>query len=245
MTNSVTAAMRLTAVTKRYAEATALSGIDLDVPVGQTTGLIGVNGAGKSTLIKCALDLLAVTSGRIEIFGRDHRRARAREPLAYLSERFTPPHYATGEELLRFLCGLHGAPYEPQRAVAECTDLELDPAVLGQRVRDYSKGMAQKLGLIACLLSRRRFLLLDEPMSGLDPKAHALFRQRLLRLKADGVTLFFSTHALGDVALLCDRVVVIHAGSLRYTGSTAELLVSQQTGSLDEAFLRLIASPPA
>lgn len=227
-------------ITKHYAGKLALAGVSLAVPAGQATGLLGVNGAGKSTLIRAALDLIAIDSGEITIFGADHRNPAARRDLAYLAERFVPPHYSTGRELLSCLCALHGIAFDAQAARAECAALEFDPAELGRRARDYSRGMAQKLGLIACLLARRRLLMLDEPMNGLDPQAHALFRKRLLACKAEGATLFFSTHTLADVTAVCDQVIVMHGGELRFSGTTAAFRASAAGENLEQAFLALL-----
>ncbi len=118
--------------------------------------------------------------------------------------------------------------------------LDLDPAALGRPVRAYSKGMAQKLGLAACFLSGKRLLILDEPVSGLDPKARALVKRHLLRLKAAGHTLFFSTHALPDVEELCDRMAILHGGEIRFVGSPAECRERFEAETLEQAFLNCI-----
>ena len=162
--------------------------------------------------------------------------------MSYLAERFVPPPYLTGAELLRHLLALHGLAYDAATAVAEASALQLCPAALSASIRTYSKGMAQKLGLVACVLARRPLLVLDEPMSGLDPAARALFKQRLHALKLAGTALFFSTHQLTDLEPLCDRVVLIDAGRVLFDGPPATLLAQTATTDLERAFLRCIAA---
>jgi len=241
----MTAALSVSGLTKRYRRRTVLDGVSFEVADGAATALLGVNGAGKSTLIRAVLDLVDIDAGSIALFGEPHHKARAREPLAYLGERFLPPHFARGREVLTLLCRLHGVPFDAARAAVECKALELDVAALERPAREYSKGMLQKLGLVACLLANRPLLLLDEPMSGLDPQAHALIRERLHALRASGTTLFFSTHALRDVAELCERVIVLHAGRVRFDGTVRELALLHPARDLERAFLSLIATPPA
>ena len=173
-------ALRLVALTKDYGTTSVLAGVSFDVRPGELFGLIGVNGAGKTTLLKCLLDLCDVADGRIEIFGVPHRSTTARARLAYLPERFNPPFYLTGRDFLRYMAELHRAPYDAD-AVSRIFDaLDLDLAALAKPVRSYSKGMTQKLGLAACLLSGKELQILDEPASGLDPKARALLKAELL-----------------------------------------------------------------
>jgi len=241
----MTAALTVSAVTKRYRQRPVLDGVSFQVPGGAATALLGVNGAGKSTLIRAVLDLIDIDAGSIDIFGQAHHRARSRAPLAYLGERFLSPHFARGREVLTLLCRLHGVDFDHARAVAECQALELDPSALERPAREYSKGMMQKLGLVACLLANRPLLLLDEPMSGLDPQARALIRERLRALRTAGTTIFFSTHALRDVGELCDRVIVLHAGRVRFDGPVGDLALLHPTRDLERAFLALIDTPPA
>jgi ABC-2 type transport system ATP-binding protein len=239
------AALAVEGVTKRYRRRLALDGVGFALEPGSATALLGLNGAGKSTLIRAVLDLLPIDAGRIRIFGEDHRRARARAPLAYLGERFLPPHFARGREVLAMLAGLHELRFDADRVAAECARLDFDPAVLDRPAREYSKGMLQKLGLVACLLAGRPLLLLDEPMSGLDPLARALIRDRLRALSTEGGTLFFSTHSLRDVEELCSRVLVLHGGHLRFDGTVEALAARDPARDLERAFLALLAGHAA
>lgn len=233
----MTSALRLQQVGLRYGARRALDRVSLEIPQGAAVALLGLNGAGKSTLLRAILDLVAIDTGTISIFQRSHREPAARLAVAGLGEVFTPPRYATGREFLSLLCHLHGQDYHPEHAARECLALALDPAVLLHPAREYSKGMAQKLGLVACVLVAPPLLLLDEPMGGLDPHSHALFRARLQALQAAGTTLFFSTHALADVPVLCDRVVVIEAGAICFDDSLNTLAPD---GELEHALLALL-----
>ena len=142
---------------------------------------------------------------------------------------------------------MQAAPYDRGATEQMLRRLDLDRAVLAQPVRAYSKGMTQKLGLAACVLARKDLYILDEPSSGLDPRAHALLKAQLLELKREARTVLFTSHALADVAELCDRVAVIHAGTLRYLGTPAALCAQYLCSDLEQAFLRCIdgAAQPA
>jgi ABC-2 type transport system ATP-binding protein len=119
--------------------------------------------------------------------------------------------------------------------------LDLEPAALKRTVRQYSKGMTQKLGLAACLLSRKRLYILDEPMSGLDPKARALLKEQLRQLQRSGSTLFLTSHALADVDELCDAMAILHDGRIRFAGTPAECRGRYDAATLEQAFLACIA----
>ena len=234
-------ALRFAQVEKRYAGAPVVSGFSLDVRRGEFFGLIGVNGAGKTTLIKCLLDFCDADGGAIEIFSVPHTSTSARARIAYLPERFNPPFYLTGRDFLHYMLGLHRTRYDEAEAVRAFVALDLEPAALDRPARAYSKGMMQKLGLAACLLSGKDLYVLDEPTGGLDPKARALLKRELIALRRSGRTLFFTSHTLADVADLCDRLAVMHAGRLRFAGTPAELTGRTGTSSLEQAFLACIA----
>jgi len=237
--------LSFTRVVKRYGTNTVLDELDLVVAPGETLGLVGINGAGKSTLLKALLDLTAIDSGDISIYGGHHRRTAAREPIAYLAEQFQPPYFARGIDYLRFVARLHRVTVKQVRVEEECALLELDPAALGQPVSQYSKGMRQKLGLIGCMLTDRPLLILDEPMSGLDPKARALFKARLERAKKAGVTVFFSTHLLDDVGRLCDRIAVLDGGSIRFLGTVEAFAAAHPADGLEASFLACLRGSAA
>jgi ABC-2 type transport system ATP-binding protein len=233
-------ALRFQNVVKHYAGMQVLRGIDLDVAAGEAFALVGVNGAGKTSLIKCLLDFIALDGGDIAIFGVNSKLPAARQPLAFLPERFQPPYYLTGNDFLRYVLQLQDQPYDPAAVAETLQALDLDPSALKRTAREYSKGMTQKLGLAASLLSKKKLLVLDEPASGLDPKAHALLKRRLLRLREDGSTLFFTTHALADVDELCDRFAILHDGALRFVGTPAACRAQFGADTLEQAFLACI-----
>jgi ABC-2 type transport system ATP-binding protein len=233
-------ALRFTDVVKNFGRTQALRGVTFNVNRGEFFGLVGVNGAGKTTLLKCLLDFCNISSGSIEIFGTPHHLTAARQRLAFLPERFNPPYYLTGDDFIHYVLDMQSTPYDRMATERMLRAFDLDLSALKLPVRAYSKGMTQKLGLAACLLSRKELYILDEPASGLDPKAHALLKARLDELKSEACTVFFTSHALADVAAICDRVAVIHAGRLRFAGTPAQLCAQHASGDLEQAFLRCI-----
>lgn len=227
-----------------YGQHRVLEGVDLAIDPNEYIGLVGVNGAGKTTLIKGLLDFCEIDGGGIEIFGVSHKKTEARARLAFLPERFVPPQFLTGREFLRCMTRLYGSELRPARIERVLTDLDLDPTVLSKPVRDLSKGMAQKLGLAACLLSGKDLFVLDEPMSGLDPKARAILKRYLRKLKEQGHTVFFSTHLLADVETLCDRMAVLHDGHVSYFGSPQAFRARYGTDTMEEAYLKCVGYGP-
>jgi ABC-2 type transport system ATP-binding protein len=232
--------VRIAALEKRYAGVRALARVDLEIEAGAAFGLVGANGAGKTTLIKCLLDLTAADSGSAQIFGVDCRLPAARGRLAYLPERFVPPHYLRGAEFIRMMLELAGASYDAARAAELLDALELERGVLERPVRSLSKGMTQKLGLAACFLVERDLVLLDEPMSGLDPAARVAVKSVLRRLRAQGRTLFFTSHVLSDVEELCSSIAVLDRGAVRFHGTPAALCARYGEAGLELAFMRCI-----
>jgi len=234
------AAVRVSALEKRYGTHRVLETVDLDVASGASFGLLGLNGAGKTTLIKCLLDLCAHDAGAIALYGVPASEPRARARLAYLPEQFVPPHYLCGREFLALMLALAGKRYDAGRVGACLAQLELDSAVLERRVRALSKGMTQKLGLAAVLLVERDLTVLDEPMSGLDPASRIAVKSALRDLVAEGRTLFFTSHVLADVEELCDVIAVLDQGTIRFRGAPGELCARTGEANLERAFLRCI-----
>ncbi len=234
-------ALRFNNIAKSFGGITALGDFSLEVRRGEFFGLVGENGSGKTTLIKCMLDFCDADSGSIEIFGIQHTGTEARARVAYLPERFNPPFYLTGRDFLRYMLKLYRAPYDASRVAHTFEALGLDLSALTRPARTYSKGMTQKLGLAACLLSGKELYVLDEPTSGLDPKARALLKRELRELRHARRTLFFTSHALADVAEMCDRMAIVHAGRLQFAGTPDELQRKYGGGDLEQAFLACIA----
>jgi len=237
---TTTTALSFSGVHKTFGAHVALADFSLEVPEGESFGLVGVNGAGKTTLIKCLLDFATPDAGSIRIFEVPHAETAARRRLAFLPERFLPPYYLTGADFLRYMLTLHRSEYAEHRARTMLEALDLDVRALKLPVRSFSKGMTQKLGIAACLLSDKPLYVFDEPTSGLDPKARALLKRQLLALRAAGRTLFITSHLLADVEQLCDRLAVLHGGTVRFVGTPAELLARHATTDMEAAFLACI-----
>lgn len=238
-------ALRFNQVGKSFAGTAALAAFSLEVRRGEFFGLVGENGAGKTTLIKCMLDFCDIDSGSIEIFGVPHTATAARARLAFLPERFNPPFYLTGRDFLQYMLKLHHTPYDDAQVERMFNALDLDLSALTRPARTYSKGMTQKLGLAAGLLSGKDLYILDEPTSGLDPKARALLKRQLRELRHTHRTLFFTSHALADVAEMCDRMAIVHGGRLQFAGTPDELTRKFGVSDLEQAFLSCIADTAA
>jgi ABC-type multidrug transport system ATPase subunit len=227
-------------ICKRFGERQALQSVSVAVPTGAVFGLIGLNGAGKTTLLKCLLDFTFPDAGDIRIFSLPASDAAARAPLAYLPERFVPPSYLTGLEYIQMMSRMYGVTLENGRVEAAVAAIDLDPDLLPKRVGSYSKGSGQKLGIAAVLLSDRHLLVLDEPMSGLDPRARAYLKAEIKVTQRRGATVLFSSHSLADIEELCDCFALLHKGQIRHVGTASQLCERTGAGTLDAAFLRAI-----
>lgn len=227
-------------IRKSYGRHLVLDGISLTLRPGEIFGLIGLNGAGKTTLIKSLLDLSRADAGSATIFGQPTTNVAARERVSYLPEKFTPSRYLKGMEHLSLALSYYHKKLDTSQARQLAAELDLDPAVLDRKVGSYSKGMGQKLGLIGAFLVDQPFMILDEPMSGLDPRARIRLKDVMLRAKGEGKTLFFSSHILSDIDEICDRICVIHDAKVVYLGTAAEFKPSFGETSLERAFLKAI-----
>jgi ABC-2 type transport system ATP-binding protein len=205
-----------------------LRDLSLDIPEGEVFGYVGPNGAGKSTTIKLLLGLVQPTAGTASVLGYPAGDARARRQIGFLPENPSFYEYLTGHELLRYYGQLLGVdrPRLVQQARHLLDEVGLSHAAT-QQIRKYSKGMVQRLGLAQALLGEPRVLILDEPMSGLDPIGRKEVRDLILRQKDLGRTVFFSTHILPDIEVLCDRVGILVNGCLRDVGRLDEILKTQ------------------
>ena len=230
-------------VSKRFGKQPALRSVSFAVPQGSVFGLVGLNGAGKTTLIKCLLNFTFPDSGDVRIYSLPATEASARRPLAYLPERFIPPSYLTGLEYLQMMSRMYGVTPEDRHIEAAAAAIDLDPKFLAKRVGAYSKGSGQKLGIAAVLLSERNLLVLDEPMSGLDPRARACLKREIKVAHARGATVLFSSHSLADIEELCDSFTLLHEGEIRYVGGAAELCARTGVDTLDAAFLKALEGP--
>ena len=222
-----------------------ISDISIQTMPEEFFGLIGLNGAGKTTLIKSILGLRSQSEGDISIFGKPCTDASSKQNLAYLPERFAPPWFLTGIEFLRFSLKLYNQTADDALFYEYAEKLALDKNALKRRVQTYSKGMRQKLGLLATVLTNCKLLILDEPMSGLDPRARTLVKDMLMDIKKEGRTIFLSSHILADMDEICDKVAVLHDGVIQFTGKPAALKKQTSCENLERAFLHFIEKPQA
>jgi ABC-2 type transport system ATP-binding protein len=227
-------------ISKSYAKRRVLNDIHFSLVPGEIFGLIGLNGAGKTTLIKIMLDLASAESGAVSIFGEPSTSIKARSQLSYLPEKFQPSRYLRGMEYLDLSLAYYGKKLDEDLARDYAAKLDLSPLVLDARVGSYSKGMGQKLGLAGAFMVGAPLLILDEPMSGLDPRARIKLKDTLLDARKQGSTIFFSSHILSDIDEICDRIGVIHDGRLFFIGTPGEFKKKHGSDMLERAFLNSI-----
>ncbi len=232
--------LKIDDVSVSYGKESVIRNISLQVKTGESFGLMGLNGAGKTTLIKTILGLRRQNSGDIRIYDRPCGDQESKARLAYLPERFEPPWFLTGLEFLRFSLRLYGQTFDEDKILQSAKRLDLEPAVLGRRVQTYSKGMRQKLGLLGTILTGCSLLILDEPMSGLDPVARSQVKDMLAEAQTKDRTIFLSSHILADMDEVCGRVAVLHDSSIQFTGTPAELKKKTSSKNLERAFLYFI-----
>jgi ABC-2 type transport system ATP-binding protein len=203
----------------------AVDHLSLRVEAGQIFGLLGPNGSGKSTTIKMILGLLEPTLGDCAVFGVPSARVEARREVGYLPE---SPHfyrYLTGRELVHFYARMCGMPRSALAGrVAEVIALVGLEAAADRRVGTYSKGMLQRIGLAQALVHDPRLLILDEPTAGVDPLGSAAMAELILQLKARGKTVLITSHLLGQIEDICDRVAILDRGKLMVEGAVKDLV---------------------
>ena len=208
-------------LTKKYDGFTALGHLDLDVKKGEILGYLGPNGAGKTTTIRLLLGLIKPTSGQAHIFGLDSQKDKIaiHKRLAYVPGEAALWPSLTGEETLYLLGKIHGE--IDTKYLSELTRrFKFDTK---KKVRTYSKGNRQKINLIAALATRAELLIMDEPTAGLDPIMEQAFKESALEAKANGQTIFLSSHVLEEVEALCDRLAILRAGKLVELGTLEEM----------------------
>jgi ABC-2 type transport system ATP-binding protein len=206
----------------------ALEDLSIDVRPGEIFGFLGPNGAGKSTMIRLLLGFLHPTAGSATVLDLDVVRdsVEIRRRVGYLPGGIALYDSLTGERLLDYLVALTGRP--PVRREELCDRLELSPRTLRRLVRDYSRGMRQKIGIVQALQHDPELAILDEPTEGLDPLMQRAFYTILDDLRADGRTIFFSSHVLSEVERVCDRVAIIRQGRLVALEEIGQLLARRK-----------------
>lgn len=232
--------LKISEISKSFGTALVLDQDSFEVKQNEIFGFIGLNGMGKTTLIKIMLDLLDQDDGEVEIFGVPRVLPSARKKVCYLPEKFQPSSQLKGEEFIKFVLDFYGKKFDEKKAKQICENLDLRFEVLKQKVTKYSKGMTQKLGLLATFLSEAELVILDEPMSGLDPKARIALKRELMAYKNSGKTVFFSSHILSDMDEICDAIAVLDNKKIVYCGSPQGFKNKHSQDNLDKAFLKEI-----
>lgn len=210
----------------------ALNDVSFEIKEGDLVGFLGANGAGKTTLIKCLLDFTRPSSGEIVFdqskMGRTPDDIKSN--IGYLPERAYLYQHLSGREFLEYVGALNNLKGSELRELIKkwSSRIEIEYA-LDKRVRSYSKGMQQRLGFVASLIHNPKFLVLDEPLSGLDPIGRRDFKKVLKELHTQGTTIFFSSHIVSDVEEICSKVVCLEKGRLIYTGTIENLMMSNNS----------------
>src|SRR5438132_1523080 len=209
----------------------AVRDLSLRVEPGEVYGLLGPNGSGKSTTLKIILGLVSPTRGRTKVFGRDSSLVESRQSVGFLPENSYFYKFLTGEETLRFfgrLCGLTGT--RLKQRVDELLELVGLTNARHQRLKTYSKGMLQRIGLAQALINEPDLVVLDEPTAGVDPAGSRQIRDLIVDLKRRGVTVLLSSHLLSQAQEICDRVGILADGALVREGRLEELIaIENQT----------------
>lgn len=212
-------------LTKLYGNRVGCRDIDLEVPARCVFGFLGPNGAGKSTLVKVLVGLLHPTAGEARLLGRPLGDIPVRRRIGYLPENFRYQDWLTGAELLDIHAALCGLPAgERRRRIGETLELVGLTGREHHRVRTYSKGMQQRLGVACALIGDPDLVFLDEPTSGLDPLGRREVRELIVRLRERGKTVFLNSHLLGEVEAVCDTVAIINKGQIVARGRLDDLL---------------------
>jgi len=223
----------------------AVKDLNLKVCAGEVFGFLGPNGAGKTTTMNVLLGFVHATAGAAYLFDVDVREPISRQRIGYLPELTYYYKFLTAEELLRFYAKIFKVPRDQvDRRIDQLMKLvELDHA-RKRPIKTYSKGMQQRVGLAQALINNPDLLILDEPTSGLDPLGRMKVREIIQRLKNEGKTVFFSSHELGEVETVCDRVAIISQGELKVAGRVSDLM-KQYQANLEMIFLKIIGYQPA
>ncbi|HMF77691.1 MAG TPA: ABC transporter ATP-binding protein [Bryobacteraceae bacterium] len=209
----------------RGREIKAVSNLTLRVPAGVKYGLLGPNGAGKTTFVKMLLSAVRPTAGSAVLFGQDAVRPESRRAVGYLPENHRFPTYLTGYGMLNFYASLSGMDAtERKRRVPEFLDLVGLNGWGEVRLKKFSKGMLQRLGLAQALIHKPKLLILDEPTDGVDPVGRRAIRDILNQLTGTGVTVFINSHLLSEVETFCDYVAIMRKGQLALEGKISNLL---------------------
>ncbi len=251
--------LRINQISKTFNKP-VLDNVSLEVNIAEIYGFIGLNGQGKTTLIKIILDLLDQDEGDAEFFGITKTLPNSRKKICYLPEKFQPAIHQTGFEFLDFALGFYHQIKENKHLANRksidfkhnknnqlnsqnnrireiCKNLDFNYDDLKLKIAKYSKGMTQKLGLLATFLSNADLIILDEPMSGLDPKARIALKNELISYRKLKKTIFFTSHILVDMDEICDKIAILHDAKIRFEGTPRAFKDKHNKPDLDHAFL--------
>jgi ABC-2 type transport system ATP-binding protein len=240
-------AVELRGLSKSYSSKWALRDLSLTVGRGEVFGFLGPNGAGKTTTVKILLGLVRPSGGEALLLGRPAGDPEARRRVGYLPENFRFHDWMTGRELLDFHGRLAGmAPAWRRQRADEVIELVGLAGRGDDRIRGYSKGMTQRIGLAQALMARPELVILDEPTSALDPLGRREVRDLIRGLKAEGTTVFLNSHLLGEVEMVCDRVAIVDRGRVLRSGRLDDLAgrrpeLRLQLDRVDEPLLALLS----
>jgi len=237
-------AVKLEKVAKRYADIVAVDYIDLDVKYGEIFGLLGPNGSGKSTTLKMVLGLVKPDSGSVNVLGinADDDPVTVKRHVGYVPESPRLYEFLTGLEYVDFVADIYSVDASEKKMrieeYLEAFDLE---GREGDMISSYSQGMKQKIALISAFLHKPKLLVLDEPLTGLDPKSARIVKDLLRKLASQGVTTIMSTHILEIAQAMCDRIAIMYEGRLLALGNMEELRQKARLpgSDLEEIFLKL------
>lgn len=236
--------LQIKGITKRFKEHLVLSEVSIKLKPGEILGLIGLNGIGKTTLIKIIIDLIKADRGEILLFGKSISDIYAKKRICYLPEKFNPSPYLKGEEFLKLAINYYCINYDASFAEEYALKLDLDPCCLKKMISSYSKGMSQKLGLVSVFLSQAELIILDEPMSGLDPRARIALKRELRAYRNKGKSIFLSSHVLADIEEISDKLAVIHKGKIIFQDDISSFLEHFPSPNLEQSFLKSLEMIP-
>ncbi|OIO37885.1 MAG: hypothetical protein AUJ72_03705 [Candidatus Omnitrophica bacterium CG1_02_46_14] len=236
----MTSVIEISGVTVDYANKRVLDGLSLTVSRGYIFGFLGPNGAGKSTTLKAILGLIFPTAGRITLHGLSPSNPESRRKVGFLPEEANYYRFLTPTEILNFYGNICKVPKDViKKRIPKLLELVGLSEVKNKQVGTFSKGMMQKISLAQVLIHEPETLILDEPTSGLDPLSRMDLRKTLMDLKKEGKTIFFSSHELSEVELLCDSIAILRSGKLVRSGSLKEILGSSNE-PLERFFIQTI-----
>ena len=244
MATNYSSAVEIKRIVKRYGEIWAVDNVDLSIRSGEIFGLLGPNGSGKSTTMKMLLGLVQPDSGTLNVLGIDVKKdpVAVKRLVGYVPESPRLYEFLTGIEYLDFIGDVYGMQTEAkkERINEYLKALELEGRE-GDMISSYSEGMKQKVALISAFMYKPKLLILDEPLSGLDPRSARIVKDFLHELKAQGVTTMMSTHVLEIAQALCDRIGIMYHGKLLALGTMDELreMAKLPDSALEDIFLKL------